>query len=127
MRFIKKLIVHLIANALGLWWLTKIFPEIFVINGEGFIYWENLLITSIIFGLINTFIKPLMKLVSFPLMIGSLWLFTFIINALVLIIVTTLVSNYNITVEAFDWFVYAIKGAFIISLVHWAIIFLFDR
>lgn len=109
MRFIKNLIIHLFGNALGIWGLTQIFKTQFVIHGEGVVFWENLLITSIIFSLVNTFIKPLMKLVSFPLMLGSLGLFTFVINALVLIIVTNLVAGFAINAETVDGFLLAMK------------------
>ena len=41
----------------------------------------GILLTGVVFGLVNTFIRPLIKFFTLPLLIFSLGLFTFVINA----------------------------------------------
>lgn len=51
---------------------------------EGFIFEGNiydLVVAGILLGALNTFIKPLLKLIFFPIRLLTLGLFTFVINA----------------------------------------------
>src|SRR5512141_2520983 len=48
--------------------------------------WWGILAVGIIFGVINTFIRPMVKLFTFPLLILTLGLFTFVVNALMLVL-----------------------------------------
>jgi putative membrane protein len=47
--------------------------------------WWSLLFVALVFGLLNASIKPLLKLLSLPIIILTLGLFLFIINALMLL------------------------------------------
>jgi putative membrane protein len=65
-------------------------------------------------GLLNAFLRPLLILLTLPLNIVTLGLFTFLINALMLKIVSELIPGF--TVHGF-WT--AVIGALIIGLVSW--------
>lgn len=52
----------------------------------------TLLILALVFGLINTFIRPIAKLVSIPLNIATLGLFSVVLNAALLLLVAFLVD-----------------------------------
>jgi len=72
----------------------------------------GILIVALIFGVINALVKPIVKLLSLPVLILTLGLFTLVINALLLWLTASLSSN--LTVSGF-W--PAFWGAIIISLV----------
>ena len=70
-------------------------------------------VTSLVLGILNAFIRPILMLLALPLLIFTLGLFTLVINALLLYFVSFLLSNYF----AVDSFGAAFLGALIISIV----------
>ena len=83
-----KLFSQIIAATLGLW-LSSLFVHGVVIrayptsNFFGFVLtaqWEIFLVLGIVLGLLNYFLKPLLKALALPLEIVSLGLFTVVIN-----------------------------------------------
>ncbi|OEJ26065.1 hypothetical protein AR457_17920 [Streptomyces agglomeratus] len=80
----------------------------------------TLIIVALLFGLVNFFVKPVVKLLSLPLFILTLGLITLVINALMLLLTSWLADqfNQNFHVEGF-WT--AVLGGLIISVVSWAL------
>jgi len=84
----KRLLSQVIAAAIGLWLATLFVPGVIVrtypsSNFFGFsltAQWEIFLVLGIVLGLLNYFLKPLLKALSLPLEIISLGLFTIVIN-----------------------------------------------
>jgi putative membrane protein len=72
----------------------------------------SLLAASLLLGILNAFIRPVLMLVALPLLILSLGLFTFIINALLLYWVGALVKGFYVA----DFWA-AFKGSLLISIV----------
>ncbi|WP_129125441.1 phage holin family protein [Geomonas oryzae] len=70
------------------------------------------LITALVLGLINTFIKPVLLLLTLPLNILTLGLLTFVINALLIMLTSALVSGF--TVHGFGW---ALLFSLVLSIV----------
>ena len=78
--------------------------------------WWGILLVSMIFGLVNTVIRPLVKLFTFPLLILTLGLFTFIINAMMLSLTSWLSESMHIGFRV-EGFKAAFWGSLIISIV----------
>ena len=72
----------------------------------------GILIAALILGILNTFIRPVITLISLPLIILSLGLFILIINAFLLMLTSWIVPNFHV---ASFWS--ALGGSFLISLV----------
>jgi len=72
----------------------------------------NLLMASLLLGILNAFVRPILMRLALPLVFFTLGLFTFVINALLLILVSVLLPFFNV-----DSFGYAFLGALIISIV----------
>ncbi|PIP23871.1 MAG: hypothetical protein COX90_00650 [Candidatus Nealsonbacteria bacterium CG_4_10_14_0_2_um_filter_38_17] len=70
-----KLIVQILSGILGLW-LSERFIDGVSFHGS----WQTLLCAGAILGLINFFLKPIVKLITLPLRIITLGLFGVIIN-----------------------------------------------
>jgi putative membrane protein len=104
--FIKWLI-----NTIAIMLAIKFVPGI-VYSGE----WWGILIVSAIFGLVNTVIRPFIRLFTFPLLILTLGLFTFVINAMMLSLTSWLSDQFNLGFHV-EGFKAAFFGALIISLV----------
>ncbi len=71
------------------------------------------LITSLVLGILNAFIRPILTLWALPLLILTLGLFRLLINAFLLYFVSVLLGQYF----EIDTFGAAILGALVISVV----------
>lgn len=74
------------------------------------------LIVALILGVLNITIKPILLLLTLPLNLLTLGLFSFVINAVLLIFVASFVEGFAIT-----GFIPAFLGAVIIALVNWTV------
>jgi putative membrane protein len=72
-------LLRLLVNAAALWVAIQIVPEI---DFQG--HWLSLLVVALVFGVLNASVRPMLKLLTLPLLILTLGLFTFVINALML-------------------------------------------
>ncbi|MCB0188269.1 MAG: phage holin family protein [Caldilineaceae bacterium] len=103
-----RLVIRLIINAAALWAAAILVPDITVTNEAA-----GLLIVALIFGLINAIIKPIVDLFTCPVYILTLGLFTFVVNALMLLL-TSALSEGRLEVDGF-WA--AFLGGIVISIV----------
>ena len=81
------LILSLLGNSLALYVAQLVIPG-FIVSG-GF---KGYLIAGIILGLLNLIVKPVIKLIAFPLILLTLGLFNIVINALLIWGVSELTS-----------------------------------
>jgi len=70
-----KLFFHIISGALGIFLASKLIPGV-EFTGS----YRMLLIVGAVLGLINFFIKPILKAISLPVRILTLGFFTLVIN-----------------------------------------------
>ncbi len=83
-----------------------------VVSGVQADNFTALLAASLVLGVLNALLRPVMLILTFPLLIVTLGLFTFVINALLLYFVGALVKTFHV-----DGFWPAFKGGIVISLV----------
>jgi putative membrane protein len=74
--------------------------------------WLALLVASFLLGLLNAFFRPVLMFLALPLLIVTLGLFTLVINAVLLMFVSSVVSGFQVA----DFFT-AIEGSILISVV----------
>ena len=87
----------------------------FVLRGQiEYRTWVDLLVATLVLGLLNSFLRPLLMLLSLPLLIFTLGLFSIVINAILLLLVSALLGREHFHVAGF-WA--AFWGALIISIV----------
>jgi putative membrane protein len=77
--------------------------------------WITLLVVAAIFGLVNAVIRPILLLLSLPLELLTLGLFTFVINALMLLLTTWIAQGMGLAFRI-DGFIAALLGAVIVSI-----------
>ncbi len=75
------------------------------------------LFVGLVFGVVNALVRPVVSLLSLPLTILTLGLFTIVINAAMLMLTSWLTSFTPIRFTVDDFFWTAILGAIVISLV----------
>ena len=82
--------------------------------------WVTLLIVALIFGLVNVVIRPIIIILSLPLTIITLGLFTFVINAFMLLLTSWIAQGMGLGFRV-DGFLPALLGALIISVVSFVL------
>jgi putative membrane protein len=104
-------LLRLLINAAALWVAIQLIDGI---EHRG--TWWSLLVVALVFGVLNASIRPLLKLLSLPVIILTLGLFIFVINALMLLLTGWVSGLFNLGfyVEGF-WD--AFFGGLIISIV----------
>lgn len=85
----------------------------FIVPGVEFSSLWSALVTSVIFGLINALIRPILILLTLPINILSLGLFTLVINTLMFWLASNIVKGFEIQNFA---------AAFWGALVYWLIV-----
>jgi len=107
-----RLIIHILSNAIGIWASARLVHGIHF-QGD----WKWLILAGAVLGFINFFIKPIVKIISLPLIWLTLGLFMIIINVLMLNLAAKIVPALVIeTWTASFWAVIIISGInFVVS------------
>ena len=123
------LLVKILVNAIAVYVAVLVVPQIEFPAAEDLLKlqgnWWHVVVVALILALINSYVKPILKVLSFPITLISLGLFAFILNALLLLLVAFLADavNINFTIGGFppsftaDSFVGALLGSIVISIV----------
>lgn len=89
---VRKFILRWLVNFLGLWAAAELMT--------GSINYQDrlsvLLVAALIFSLVNAVIRPVIILLSLPAIVLTLGLFTLVINAFMLFLVTKIYSNFHL-------------------------------
>ena len=105
-----RLLISWIINALALFALPYIFESIRVDS------FYTALITALVLGLVNALIRPVLILLTLPINILMLGLFTFVINGLLFWFVASFVKGFFVA-----GFWPAVWGAIVYSIISWAL------
>jgi putative membrane protein len=89
-------------------------PGIAITDQNG---WFAVLVMAAIFGLVNAFIRPILTLLSCPLILLTLGLFTLVINAVCLWLSAWIATNWFGAGFAVNGFFPAILGGIVVSIV----------
>jgi putative membrane protein len=75
--------------------------------------WWSLLIAALVFTIVNTFVKPVLAVLSIPFIVVTLGIFYLLINILMLYLTDWIVPDFEI--KTFWW---GVLGAIIVSIVN---------
>lgn len=111
MKTIRSLLLHWVLNAAALWVAAALIPGLDFTGGPG-----RLLLVAAVFGIVNSTLRPLLAILTCPLIVLTLGLFTLVINALMLLITGWLSEGWSLgfTVSGF-WA--AFFGGLVVGLV----------
>lgn len=109
------LLARLLINAAALWVAIR------MVDGVSFTGdWWLLLVVALVFGVLNVSVKPLLMLLTLPFFLITLGLFTFVLNAFMLWLTSTLAGALGLGFHV-DGFGAAFVGALVVSLVSFAL------
>jgi putative membrane protein len=117
-----RLLLRLLINAAALWAAVQLVDGVTHTGST-----VSLLGVALVFGLVNAIIKPLLMLFTLPALILTLGLFTFVINALMLMLTSALSGAFGLGFHV-DGFWSALLGSLVISIASAVLsMFLPDR
>jgi putative membrane protein len=114
-----KIIIRILINAIALAVVVYLLPNFDITNGI-----IGLLLVATIFGVVNAFIRPIVKLFSLPITCLTLGLFTLVINTGMLLL-TDLLSGFLLDISGTFWeklgtaFVAAIIISIVSGVLNW--------
>lgn len=125
----KRFLITTVINAIGLYVVTLLIPAINLVPYGGDNLWTNIgsfLFVAAIFGLVNSIVAPIVKIVALPIYLLTFGLISVVINGALLLFVAWLSSLFadkiftidgftseGLTIESLGW---AILGALILSV-----------
>ncbi|AZM54295.1 hypothetical protein DMA15_18425 [Streptomyces sp. WAC 01529] len=115
----KNFVVKTIANAAALAVAVWLLDKITLTGGSTGKKVGTLLVVALLFGLVNFLVKPVVKVLTFPLFILTLGLITLVVNALMLLLTSWLADKFDVSFHV-EGFWTAVLGGLIISIVSWA-------
>ncbi|WP_328328879.1 MULTISPECIES: phage holin family protein [unclassified Streptomyces] len=115
----KNFVVKTIANAAALFVAIWLLQDITLSGDSTGRKALTLVIVAVVFGLVNFVVKPIVKLIAFPLFILTLGLITLVINALMLLLTSWLSGKLDLSFHVHGFWT-AVLGGLIISVVSWA-------
>lgn len=116
MKFLIRVIVDALALAAAAW----LIEDIKVTEEAREDQVLALVIVALIFGVINAFVKPILKLFSLPFIILTLGLFLLVINAALLLLTSWIAGEIGLGFEV-DGFWTAVLGSIVITIVSWVL------
>ena len=105
------MVIRLLINAAALWTAVRLVPGV-SFTGD----WRLLFVVALIFGVLNVLLKPLLLLLTLPFLLLTLGLFTFVVNAFLLLVTSKLSGSMALGFHV-DGFVPALLGSIVISVV----------
>ena len=123
------LLVRILINAIGVYVAVLVVPQISFPAADNLLKfqgnWWHVVVVALILAVINAYVMPILKALSFPITLLTLGLFSLVLNAFLLLFVAFLADKVgiNFTIGGFppkftaDAFVGALLGSIVISIV----------
>lgn len=108
-------LLRLLVNAAALWVATRLVPGISY-TGDG----ASLFGVALVFGVLNVVIRPILFFLSIPFLILTLGLFTFVLNAVMLLLTSAASDTLGLGFRV-DGFGAAFLGGLVVSIVSFAL------
>lgn len=84
------MLMQLIINALGFFMTAKIVPGIVIAD------WQTLGIIAVVWGVLSIILRPILVVLTLPVNFVTLGLFTFVINAVLIMLMTQIVPGFSV-------------------------------
>lgn len=106
-------IIKILISAISVFIASELLPGVEVQN------FITALIVSVVLGLMNTVVKPILVILTLPITVITLGLFMFVLNAFIILITSSLVPGFKV-----DGFMSALLFSLVLSIVNYLLQFL---
>ena len=108
-------LIRLLVNAAALWVATQLVPGVAYSGGP-----LPMLAVALVFGVVNAILRPIAIVLTFPILIVTLGLFTFVINGVMLWLTSSLSDALGLGFRVSGFWA-AFWGALVVTVVSWAL------
>ena len=110
-----RLLLRLVISGIAIWVASHLINGITPLDAL-----KPILLVTLIFGVVNAMIRPIFAVITCPLQLLTLGLFTFVINAAMLGLTSWIAEQLSIPFNV-DGFLAAFLGALVVSAVSWVL------
>ena len=93
-----------------------------LLDGVSIDHWAWTVVIAIGMALLNSLVRPVIKLVALPINLLTLGLFTFVINGCMVLLCAWLVNAFHV-----DGLADAILFSVVVSIINWLLNWIFDK
>lgn len=101
------LVINILVSAIA------VFIAAYVLPGVDVTSFTAALVTAVVLGVINAFVKPILTILTLPISIVTLGLFSIILNGLLILLVDQIVPGFNV-----DGFLWALVFGFVLGIIN---------
>lgn len=116
----RSFVVKTLINAAAIWVAAWIVPGVGLTGDDTWHRILTVVLVALVFGVVNWLIKPVVKVLTLPLLVVTLGLVTFLVNALMLWLTSWASDRLGLDFQV-EGFGAAVLGALIISVVAWGL------
>ncbi|MEO8639317.1 MAG: phage holin family protein [Chloroflexota bacterium] len=96
-----------------------LYAAVFVVGGITFVgEWWKLLLVALAFSLLNTYVRPILRILTLPISVITLGIFLLVINAAMLLLTSAISDQLTLGFRVAD-FGAAFLGAIVVAIVGW--------
>ena len=106
-------VIQILVNA------GALYAAVFIIDGIDFVgEWWKLLLVALAFSLLNTYVRPILRILTRPISVITLGIFLLVINAAMLLLTSAISDQLSLGFHVAD-FGAAFLGAIVVAIVGW--------
>ncbi|MEU7003803.1 phage holin family protein [Nonomuraea sp. NPDC046570] len=113
-----KFIIKILVVAVSLWVAAQLLDGIEITTTTTAKYWGTLVVVSLIFGVINAVLKPIIQTIGCAFYVLTLGLFALVVNAGLLLLTSWIAEQLNVPFHVDDFWT-ALLGGIIVAVVSW--------
>jgi putative membrane protein len=104
-----KILLNILVSGLAVFISAYILPGVHIANNN----FITAILVAIVLGVLNAILKPILLLLTLPINIVTLGLFTLVVNAVIILLVTQIVPDFKV-----DGILWAIGFSLVLSIVN---------
>lgn len=98
---------------------AALYAAVFLLDGIDFVgEWWKLLLVAIAFSLLNSYVRPILRILTLPISVITLGIFLLVINAAMLLVTDWISDQLNLGFQVADFWS-AFLGAIVVAVVGW--------
>lgn len=98
---------------------AALYAAVFLLDGIDFVgEWWKLLLVALAFSLLNSYVRPILRILTLPISVITLGIFLLVINAAMLLLTSAISDQLTLGFQVADFWS-AFLGAIVVAVVGW--------
>ncbi|MGC4886333.1 phage holin family protein [Micromonospora sp. DT227] len=127
MDFLKGLLIRVASTAVAFWLATLLIPGITLDSGSAIETVTTLVLVTVIFGVVNAVLQPIIKTVGCGFYLLTLGLIALVVNGLLFLLTSWIAGEAGLPFHVDGFWPAAVLGALLVGIVTWILGAVLDR